>query len=208
MPSGTSDVCTEFGCWAVLHKVIHWVCGPFLQSADSCYSYEEEVRTDSVRTSRYQAPPTSPPSGPTSSSTNGQGASSGDLENVQLINKGESSSGLPGHRSGVLRRLYGLPDKDSELKGRTTPTLSDSAKDGEGALDEEKLKQQIASSLSLAEDEDICPTCLDPYTTENPKIMTQCRHHFHLACIYEWMERSKTCPMCGREMVFDELDEA
>lgn len=58
--------------------------------------------------------------------------------------------------------------------------------------------------LSSSEDEDVCPTCLEEYTPENPKIMTQCAHHFHLGCIYEWMERSETCPVCGKVMVFDE----
>ncbi|KAI3934739.1 hypothetical protein MKW92_006153 [Papaver armeniacum] len=37
-----------------------------------------------------------------------------------------------------------------------------------------------------------------------PKILTQCSHHYHLVCIYEWMERSETCPVCGKVMVFNE----
>jgi len=36
------------------------------------------------------------------------------------------------------------------------------------------------------------------YTPDNPKIITKCCHHFHLGCIYEWMERSDTCPICGK----------
>jgi len=63
---------------------------------------------------------------------------------------------------------------------------------------------RVESTMSLAEDEDMCPTCLDGYTDENPKIMTACGHHFHLACIYEWMERSTHCPMCDKEMIFNE----
>ncbi|XP_031247195.1 E3 ubiquitin-protein ligase At3g02290-like [Pistacia vera] len=55
-----------------------------------------------------------------------------------------------------------------------------------------------------AEDEDVCPTCLDEYTPENPKITTRCSHHFHLGCIYEWLERSESCPICGKEMEFCE----
>lgn len=55
-----------------------------------------------------------------------------------------------------------------------------------------------------AEDEDVCPTCLEDYTSENPRIVMQCSHHFHLGCIYEWMERSEACPVCGKKMEFDE----
>ncbi|KAG9137316.1 hypothetical protein Leryth_014943 [Lithospermum erythrorhizon] len=57
---------------------------------------------------------------------------------------------------------------------------------------------------SSSEEEDVCPTCLEEYTEENPKIITKCSHHFHLGCIYEWMERSENCPVCGKVMAFDE----
>ena len=47
---------------------------------------------------------------------------------------------------------------------------------------------------------DHCPTCLEAYTPENPKIATQCNHHFHLSCIYEWLQRSRLCPVCSKAM--------
>ncbi|XP_042022679.1 probable E3 ubiquitin-protein ligase RHB1A isoform X2 [Salvia splendens] len=50
-------------------------------------------------------------------------------------------------------------------------------------------------------DEDDCPICLEEYVEDNPKILTKCDHHFHLACILEWMERSDICPVCDQEMV-------
>ncbi|KAH1115524.1 hypothetical protein J1N35_008902 [Gossypium stocksii] len=53
------------------------------------------------------------------------------------------------------------------------------------------------------EEEDVCPTCLEEYDAENPKIISKCEHHFHLACILEWMERSDTCPVCDKEMIFN-----
>ncbi|CAI5977666.1 unnamed protein product [Closterium sp. NIES-65] len=56
---------------------------------------------------------------------------------------------------------------------------------------------RVASATSLA-DEDCCPTCLEGYTEENPRITTECAHHFHLGCIYEWMERSNLCPVCSK----------
>ncbi|XP_024541154.1 E3 ubiquitin-protein ligase At3g02290 [Selaginella moellendorffii] len=94
---------------------------------------------------------------------------------------------------------------------------SDSAAAAEHAedsdsIDKQQLQQQHSSKLltksesmlSLIDDEDACPTCLDVYTPENPKINTECGHHYHLACILEWMERSKHCPVCDKEMVFHE----
>ncbi|CAF2103802.1 unnamed protein product [Brassica napus] len=64
------------------------------------------------------------------------------------------------------------------------------------------MKSKSASGniwdFPLSEDEDACPTCLEEYTSENPKIVTKCSHHFHLGCIYEWMERSENCPVCGK----------
>lgn len=50
-------------------------------------------------------------------------------------------------------------------------------------------------------EDDCCPTCLEEWSEENPKIMLRCAHAFHLSCIYEWAERSETCPVCGVDMV-------
>ncbi|KZV21811.1 protein binding protein [Dorcoceras hygrometricum] len=48
------------------------------------------------------------------------------------------------------------------------------------------------------DEDDTCPTCLEEYNKENPKILTKCSHHFHLSCILEWKERSNTCPICDQ----------
>jgi len=67
-------------------------------------------------------------------------------------------------------------------------------------------KGKNMSGLSLASEEgETCSTCLEPYTEDNPAIWTKCNHHFHLACIYEWMERKQTCPICERAMDFSEI---
>ncbi|KAK1263461.1 E3 ubiquitin-protein ligase [Acorus gramineus] len=59
------------------------------------------------------------------------------------------------------------------------------------------------SNLPLIDDDDdFCPTCLEGYDEENPKAFLQCTHHYHLPCIYEWMERSNNCPICDKTMIF------
>ncbi|KAL0343762.1 UNVERIFIED_CONTAM: E3 ubiquitin-protein ligase [Sesamum angustifolium] len=65
-------------------------------------------------------------------------------------------------------------------------------------LSTDKTSTGFAHIYTSSEDEDVCPTCLEEYTPENPKIITKCSHHFHLGCIYEWMERSDNCPVCGK----------
>ncbi|GFP84374.1 E3 ubiquitin-protein ligase at3g02290 [Phtheirospermum japonicum] len=49
----------------------------------------------------------------------------------------------------------------------------------------------FAHIYTTSEDEDVCPTCLEEYTIENPKIITKCSHHFHLGCIYEPIEETQ-----------------
>ena len=63
-----------------------------------------------------------------------------------------------------------------------------------------------ASGVSVTStlcDEDSCPTCFEAYDAENPKMPLVCGHHFHLACVYEWYERSDKCPVCEAKMEFD-----
>ncbi|XP_048446116.1 probable E3 ubiquitin-protein ligase RHB1A [Pyrus x bretschneideri] len=68
---------------------------------------------------------------------------------------------------------------------------------------EVELAKSVESITLAIEEEDVCPTCLEEYDPQNPKITTKCDHHFHLACILEWMERSDTCPVCDQEMIFE-----
>ncbi|KAJ8570040.1 hypothetical protein K7X08_006617 [Anisodus acutangulus] len=69
-----------------------------------------------------------------------------------------------------------------------------------------KMVTGVQYEVSSSEDEDVCPTCLEEYTPENPKIFTKCSHHYHLSCIYEWQERSEKCPVCGKLMEFEETN--
>lgn len=55
------------------------------------------------------------------------------------------------------------------------------------------------------DDDDVCPTCLEMYGLQNPRVQTRCGHHFHLQCIYSWHERSPLCPICGKKMEIEAL---
>ncbi|CAN1778098.1 Probable E3 ubiquitin-protein ligase RHB1A, partial [Linum perenne] len=82
-------------------------------------------------------------------------------------------------------------------------TKSDLELDPVEELEEVEISKPVGPFIPPTEEEDCCPTCLEEYDDENPRIITKCEHHFHLACILEWMERSDTCPVCDKEMIFD-----
>ncbi|KAK4485424.1 hypothetical protein RD792_008064 [Penstemon davidsonii] len=57
--------------------------------------------------------------------------------------------------------------------------------------------------FSIAEqNEEICPICLADYQPgETLRIIPECTHNFHAACIDEWLRSSATCPLCRNSMV-------
>jgi hypothetical protein len=73
----------------------------------------------------------------------------------------------------------------------------------EDELEKSGELKKPGEKILVPEEEDVCPTCLEEYDEENPKIVTKCEHHFHLSCILEWLERSDTCPVCDQEMIFN-----
>ncbi|KAJ4707240.1 E3 ubiquitin-protein ligase [Melia azedarach] len=130
------------------------------------------------------------------------------LQQDCLVSRREKGSSQFHEESEPLR---GDDDVDSESLSAGGKWNDSSYEDGSKEhskssprLSSAKATAGIGYIYSPSEDEDVCPTCLEEYTPENPKIVTKCSHHFHLGCIYEWMERSENCPVCGKVMVFDE----
>lgn len=120
--------------------------------------------------------------------------------------------GVPPGASHPLQQLQQRPSGGGQPRSTLPPTHNRSGSNGSGLgtgastpTKGGELKGKTQSMLSLLDDDDMCPTCLEPYCEDNPKVVTKCGHHFHLPCIYEWMERSETCPMCGRQMKFEEV---
>ncbi|GFP88908.1 E3 ubiquitin-protein ligase at3g02290 [Phtheirospermum japonicum] len=81
-----------------------------------------------------------------------------------------------------------VKDVECDEKGSINIELA-ASKDVEDEKSDD-LKKSIEPMVPpLLDEEDVCPTCLEEYDEENPKMVTKCEHHFHLACILEWMER-------------------
>nr|XP_011463981.1 PREDICTED: putative RING-H2 finger protein ATL21A [Fragaria vesca subsp. vesca] len=57
---------------------------------------------------------------------------------------------------------------------------------------------QLDESLELPEPDDkTCSICLCEYQPkETIRIIPDCNHYFHASCIYEWLRKNPTCPLC------------
>ncbi|KAJ4748466.1 RING/U-box superfamily protein [Rhynchospora pubera] len=131
----------------------------------------------------------------------------------QLVSRRDKLLGHIQEESQPLRRNgsssgtgNGADSTGSVKKRLSTDSDEPSAKIHKSGSDKSLAAKLYGSAylVTSSEDEDVCPTCLEEYTEENPKIVAKCSHHFHLSCIYEWMERSDNCPVCGKEMEFCE----
>uniref|UniRef100_A0A0D9V9S3 RING-type E3 ubiquitin transferase n=1 Tax=Leersia perrieri TaxID=77586 RepID=A0A0D9V9S3_9ORYZ len=125
-----------------------------------------------------------------------------------LVSRREKSINLTQEESLALRRngsSSGIEHLAAQKKWSSTEPESEykvHRSESTKSLSAKSYNNGFAAVTS--EDEDVCPTCLEEYTPDNPKIIAKCSHHYHLSCIYEWMERSDTCPICGKEMEFCE----
>ncbi|KAJ9535287.1 hypothetical protein OSB04_un001614 [Centaurea solstitialis] len=138
-----------------------------------------------------------------------QGPSSSQPTIAQSSSSGSSSSGSGGSGSGsgtsFMRHAKGSfqsrvePEMVCETNIQQIPS-EESSKKGHPDIPLMVALEKVKSKVNTIseDDEDICPICLEEYTSENPRIVTKCSHHYHLSCIYEWNERSETCPVCSK----------
>ena len=96
-----------------------------------------------------------------------------------------------------------LPDAKRDPTGGASDAFKERLKKSASLLGAHARSASGVSVTSTLCDEDSCPTCFEAYDTENPKMALVCGHHFHLACVYEWYERSDKCPVCEVKMEFD-----
>jgi hypothetical protein len=56
--------------------------------------------------------------------------------------------------------------------------------------------------LTLSSEEGSCIICLADYEVDEELKVLPCHHHFHKACIDEWLHIQKTCPLCVQEVQY------
>jgi hypothetical protein len=68
-----------------------------------------------------------------------------------------------------------------------------------------------SSSTGLAAAAGECLVCLEEFSLDNPQMPTLCacgdnRALFHYPCLLTYLEGKKTCPICNRELYYQEFD--
>ncbi|TKY60646.1 E3 ubiquitin-protein ligase [Spatholobus suberectus] len=121
---------------------------------------------------------------------------------AQEICSDKNNTSLHSTNSNTIQELvagdnHGTPAKLEELKESECKVQIDLELDSAKGSEIELAKS--GKPIDVVKEEDTCPICLEAkYDVENPKLATKCDHHFHFACILEWMERSETCLVCDQ----------
>lgn len=124
------------------------------------------------------------------------------------------SQTIPGSFINYGTKASHMRKADSQIAGQEVPvdrfeifdtceSLKGFETKSDGGKNSGKDSLQLNNYDASDTEEDVCPTCLEEYDSENPRILTKCQHHFHLSCILEWMERSDTCPICDKIMMIN-----
>ena len=50
-----------------------------------------------------------------------------------------------------------------------------------------------------------CSICQEPFNGEAAQL--PCRHHFHEACVQQWLVKQRTCPLCRHQLPIDTIND-
>jgi hypothetical protein len=73
---------------------------------------------------------------------------------------------------------------------------------GSGSPAPDDLVGDGAVAFAASESEEQCSICLSNYDTgEDLRVLPDCRHHFHAACVDEWLIKNASCPNCRQSLL-------
>ncbi|KAK1257043.1 RING-H2 finger protein ATL57 [Acorus gramineus] len=68
-----------------------------------------------------------------------------------------------------------------------------------GEEEEELESVRYGGNGGIADEEEVCPVCLKSLVFGEEIKRTPCGHLYHSECIFSWLKRSHTCPVCRFE---------
>lgn len=58
----------------------------------------------------------------------------------------------------------------------------------------------VASAQATPENSHLCSICIEGLSTGEEFVLTPCQHIFHDHCLSRWLENSRTCPSCRKDI--------
>jgi hypothetical protein len=87
------------------------------------------------------------------------------------------------------------------LLRRYLPAISSRDHMGASSTEIKALPVRLFRDIAAAKGSEIdptCPVCLSEFEPDDGLRVLPCEHHFHLACVDEWLGTNNSCPTCRR----------
>ncbi|XP_020406767.1 RING-H2 finger protein ATL67 [Zea mays] len=104
-----------------------------------------------------------------------------------------------GHLSITVPRVLFVAEGSESPEDDAYPSSAAAAACSPVGLDAAAIASypKVAFSSRAAEADAMCSICLSEYRDgETLRVMPECRHGFHVACLDAWLSRSASCPVC------------
>ncbi|KAI9188256.1 hypothetical protein H9P43_002647 [Blastocladiella emersonii ATCC 22665] len=69
-----------------------------------------------------------------------------------------------------------------------------------GTADDTHPAPNAEGEIAIAPEDATCAICIDEYQPGDDLVYLPCKHAFHDACLREWLEISKLCPLCKADI--------
>lgn len=108
-----------------------------------------------------------------------------------------SSASSSGHISITVPRIVFVADDESPGSSSRGTAAAASPVGLDPAVIASYPRVPFSRAAAGADAEVSCSICLSEYRDgEMLRVMPECRHKFHLACLDAWLRRSASCPVC------------
>ena len=126
--------------------------------------------------------------------SSGRNALSGHLSpaSVEIIEMLKASQTMYSGPSAARRERASSVLRDTPSSHRVGEKLTQR----EHPSEEDEKAAEISSEGELERDDE-CPVCADEFEAGDQIVtLPDCRHTFHAACVFQWLELQSNCPMC------------
>jgi len=104
----------------------------------------------------------------------------------------------------ISSSIHPNPQQDNSINVPANDTISQKP-EATASSEETKLKKESKNnSNQIIYDEKTCSICFEDFHVNEKVIMLEaCSHIFHRHCISSWLKIKKDCPICRRDVIFN-----